>query len=89
MSNLSSDNQWWHYIIISSNPRVIHSHSNKALFLFLPQLSEDWQIDYESYDWRKLDPDSEECKTMVKEYFAWEGDFKHVGKAFNQGKIFK
>uniref|UniRef100_A0A668U4A7 Elongation factor 1-gamma n=1 Tax=Oreochromis aureus TaxID=47969 RepID=A0A668U4A7_OREAU len=52
-------------------------------------LSEDWQIDYESYDWRKLDPDSEECKTMVKEYFAWEGDFKHVGKAFNQGKIFK
>lgn len=26
---------------------------------------------------------------MVKEYFAWEGEFKHVGKAFNQGKIFK
>lgn len=58
-------------------------------FLFSCQLSEDWQIDYESYDWRKLDPDSEECKTMVKEYFAWEGDFKHVGKAFNQGKVFK
>lgn len=56
---------------------------------FPSQLSEDWQIDYESYDWRKLDPNSEECKTMVKEYFAWEGDFKHVGKAFNQGKIFK
>ncbi|TRY94366.1 hypothetical protein DNTS_007150 [Danionella cerebrum] len=52
-------------------------------------LSEDWQIDYESYTWRKLDVDSEECKTMVKEYFAWEGDFKHVGKPFNQGKIFK
>ncbi|XP_010766151.1 elongation factor 1-gamma-like [Notothenia coriiceps] len=52
-------------------------------------LSPDWQIDYESYDWRKLDPSSEECKTMVKEYFAWEGDFKHVGKAFNQGKVFK
>ncbi|KAK2904211.1 elongation factor 1-gamma [Channa argus] len=52
-------------------------------------LSEDWQIDYESYDWRKLEPDSEECKTMVKEYFAWEGEFKHVGKPFNQGKIFK
>uniref|UniRef100_A0A8C9ZW29 Eukaryotic translation elongation factor 1 gamma n=1 Tax=Sander lucioperca TaxID=283035 RepID=A0A8C9ZW29_SANLU len=52
-------------------------------------LSQDWQIDYESYDWRKLDSKSEECKTMVKEYFAWEGDFKHVGKAFNQGKIFK
>uniref|UniRef100_A0AAR2KZR9 Elongation factor 1-gamma n=1 Tax=Pygocentrus nattereri TaxID=42514 RepID=A0AAR2KZR9_PYGNA len=52
-------------------------------------LSEDWQIDYESYSWRKLDVDSEECKTMVKEYFAWEGEFKHVGKPFNQGKIFK
>ncbi|CAI9572630.1 unnamed protein product [Staurois parvus] len=52
-------------------------------------LSEDWQIDYESYTWRKLDTDSEECKTLVKEYFCWEGDFKHVGKAFNQGKIFK
>ncbi|XP_061690285.1 elongation factor 1-gamma isoform X1 [Syngnathoides biaculeatus] len=52
-------------------------------------LSPDWQIDYESYDWRKLDPKSEECKTMVKEYFSWEGEFKHVGKAVNQGKIFK
>ncbi|XP_077311971.1 elongation factor 1-gamma [Lithobates pipiens] len=52
-------------------------------------LSEDWQIDYESYSWRKLDSESEECKTLVKEYFCWEGDFKHVGKAFNQGKIFK
>ena len=36
-----------------------------------------------------MNPESEECKTMVKEYFAWEGEFKHVGKAFNQGKIFK
>ncbi|XP_028665441.1 elongation factor 1-gamma [Erpetoichthys calabaricus] len=52
-------------------------------------LCEDWQIDYESYAWRKLDVDSDECKTMVKEYFAWEGEFKHVGKPFNQGKIFK
>lgn len=57
--------------------------------VFLFQLSEDWQIDYESYNWRKLDVDSEECKTMVKEYFAWEGEFKHVGKPFSQGKIFK
>ncbi|KAJ1108688.1 hypothetical protein NDU88_006060 [Pleurodeles waltl] len=52
-------------------------------------LCEDWQIDYESYTWRKLDVDSEECKTMVKEYFTWEGEFKHIGKPFNQGKIFK
>ncbi|KAL8184279.1 UNVERIFIED_CONTAM: Elongation factor 1-gamma [Gekko kuhli] len=52
-------------------------------------LSPDWQVDYESYAWRKLDPDSEECKTLVKEYFLWEGEFKHVGKVFCQGKIFK
>merc|ERR1719244_1611557 len=53
------------------------------------ELCQDWQIDYESYSWRKLDPDSEECKTLVKEYFMWEGEFKHVGKPFNQGKIYK
>lgn len=57
--------------------------------MFCPQLSPDWGIDYESYEWRKLDPNSEECKTMVKEYFLWEGEFKNVGKDFNQGKIFK
>lgn len=56
---------------------------------FCHQLSPDWGIDYESYEWRKLDPTSEECKTMVKEYFLWEGEFKNVGKNFNQGKIFK
>ncbi|XP_060613855.2 elongation factor 1-gamma [Anolis sagrei] len=52
-------------------------------------LSPDWQVDYESYTWRKLDPESAECKTLVKEYFLWEGEFKHVGKSVNQGKIFK
>ena len=52
-------------------------------------LSPDWQVDYESYTWRKLDPGSEETQTLVREYFCWEGAFQHVGKAFNQGKIFK
>lgn len=50
-------------------------------------LSPDWQVDYESYEWKKLDPNSEETKTLVKEYFTWEGDFG--GKKVNQGKIFK
>jgi len=50
-------------------------------------LSPDWQVDYESYSWKKLDPNSEETKKLVDEYFAWEGDFG--GKKFNQGKIFK
>uniref|UniRef100_A0A8C7BPH7 Elongation factor 1-gamma n=1 Tax=Neovison vison TaxID=452646 RepID=A0A8C7BPH7_NEOVI len=52
-------------------------------------LSPDWQVDYESYTWRKLDPGSEETQTLVREYFSWEGAFQHVGKTFNQGKIFK
>ncbi|XP_041981300.1 elongation factor 1-gamma [Aricia agestis] len=51
-------------------------------------LSPDWQIDYESYDWKKLDPSSPETKKMVQEYFSWSGkDSK--GRPFNQGKIFK
>jgi len=50
-------------------------------------LSEDLQIDYESYSWKKLDPNSEETKKMVTEYWAWEGEFG--GKKFNQGKTFK
>jgi len=50
-------------------------------------LSDDWQIDYESYQWKKLDPKDESVKKMVNEYLAWEGQFG--GKKFNQGKIFK
>lgn len=52
------------------------------------ELSEDWQIDYASYDWRKLDPASEECKKLVKQYFKWEGEDLQ-GRKFNQGKILK
>ncbi|XP_070494164.1 elongation factor 1-gamma [Chironomus tepperi] len=51
-------------------------------------LSPDWQIDYESYDWKKLDPDSEETKKLVTNYFSWTGTDKD-GRKFNQGKIFK
>lgn len=50
-------------------------------------LAEDWMVDYQSYDWKKLDPEDAKTKTMVKEYFSWEGNFD--GKKFNQGKIFK
>jgi len=53
----------------------------------LLQLSEDLQIDYDSYAWTKLDADSDETKKLVEEYLSWEGDF--AGKKFNQGKIFK
>ncbi|KAH0999783.1 hypothetical protein HUJ04_013557, partial [Dendroctonus ponderosae] len=51
-------------------------------------LSPDWQIDYEVYDWKKLDPKSEETKALVQQYFSWAGTDKD-GRKFNQGKIFK
>jgi len=51
-------------------------------------LSPDWQIDYETYDWKKLDPTSAETKKLFQDYFAWEGADKE-GRKFNQGKIFK
>jgi elongation factor 1-gamma len=51
-------------------------------------LSPDWQIDYEVYTWKKLDPNSPETKKMVQDYFSWEGTDKE-GRKFNQGKIFK
>ena len=55
--------------------------------MWFVQLSEDLQIDYESYTWTKLDANSDETKKLVEEYLSWEGEFG--GKKFNQGKIFK
>uniref|UniRef100_A0A182K109 Elongation factor 1-gamma n=1 Tax=Anopheles christyi TaxID=43041 RepID=A0A182K109_9DIPT len=52
------------------------------------KLSSDWQVDYEVYDWKKLDPASDETKKMVAQYFSWSGTDKN-GRKFNQGKIFK
>jgi len=44
--------------------------------------------DYESYNWKKLDWQNEEDKTVIEDFFAWNGDFG--GKKFNdQGKVFK
>ncbi|XP_059139491.1 elongation factor 1-gamma-like [Physella acuta] len=51
------------------------------------KLSPDWMVDYESYSWRKLDPDSDETKELVKKYFLHDGDFG--GKTIADGKIFK
>lgn len=52
------------------------------------ELSPDWKVDYEVYDWKKLDPTSEETKKLVTQYFSWTGtDSK--GRKFKDGKIFK
>jgi len=51
-------------------------------------LSPDWQIDYESYNWTKLNPSDEKTKQLVEQYLSWTGTDKN-GRKFNQGKIFK
>ncbi|XP_015179926.1 PREDICTED: elongation factor 1-gamma [Polistes dominula] len=51
-------------------------------------LCPDWQVDYESYSWTKLDPTDEKTKELVHQYFSWIGTDKE-GREFNQGKIFK
>jgi len=44
--------------------------------------------DFESYEWRKLDPSVPADKKIVEDYFAWNGDFGE--RVFNnQGKLLK
>lgn len=50
-------------------------------------LSPDWTTDYESYTWRKMNPDDENDRKLVDQFWSWEGDLK--GKKFAVGKIFK
>jgi len=52
------------------------------------ELNEDWQVDYASYDWKKLDVKDPQTKAMVSQYWKWEGEDSE-GRKFNQGKIFK
>lgn len=53
------------------------------------KLTEDWQVDYESYDWKKLDPKAEETKKLVELFFKQSEDSEYKGKKYTDGKIFK
>jgi len=53
------------------------------------KLSEDLQVDYESYDWTKVDPDSEEAKKLVVDYFGRRDGVEFKGKAINQYFVWK
>ena len=53
------------------------------------ELSEDLQTDYESYNWRKVDPDSEEAKKLVADYWGRNEGMNFNGKAFSQAFIWK
>jgi elongation factor 1-gamma len=50
-------------------------------------LCPDWTTDYESYNWRKLNPEDEKDKELFNQFLLWEGDLN--GKKFADGKIFK
>merc|ERR1711963_1196238 len=50
-------------------------------------LSEDLQVDYESYKWTKMDPSDPAAKKTIDEFWLHEGQFG--GKEFYQGKIYK
>lgn len=52
-------------------------------------LTEDWQVDYESFDWKKLDPKDSETKQLVELFFKQSEDSVYKGKKYADGKIFK
>ncbi|XP_063977470.1 elongation factor 1-gamma [Diachasmimorpha longicaudata] len=51
-------------------------------------LSPDWQIDYDCYNWKKLDPKDAPTKELVDKYFSWTANDSQ-GRKFKEGKIFK
>jgi len=57
------------------------------VLLFPLQLTEDWNIDAPSYEFTKLNPDSNKDKDTINKYLLWEGDFG--GREVADGKIFK
>merc|ERR1712058_184936 len=36
------------------------------------ELDDNWQIDYASYNWKKLDSKSDDTKKLVDQYWKWE-----------------
>ncbi|CAK8696977.1 unnamed protein product [Clavelina lepadiformis] len=50
-------------------------------------LCEDWQIDYESYKWTKLNFDDDNDRKMIKEFWAGEGEFD--GRECLEQKVYK
>lgn len=53
------------------------------------KLTEDWQVDYESFEWKKLDPNADETKKLVEMFFKQEDSAVYNGKKLADAKIFK
>jgi len=71
-----------------------HSNIIAGLWIWRGQdlmfnLTEDWQVDYESYEWKKLDPKSDETKSLVELFLKQEDSAVYKGKKLSDAKIFK
>lgn len=53
------------------------------------ELSSDWQVDYESFTWKKLDAQADETKKLVELFFKQDESAEYKGMKLNDGKIFK
>ncbi|EME30594.1 elongation factor EF-1 gamma subunit [Galdieria sulphuraria] len=47
-------------------------------------------VDFDAYEFSKLDPNNAKDRTLIENFFAWDGDFSSItNKPVNQGKVFK
>ena len=77
-----------YYIHINLIKHTVHVCLPKSgTVLLYIQLVDDWNVDAESYDFEKLDPDNEGDRETVNKFFLWEGDFGNRKVA--DGKILK
>lgn len=53
------------------------------------KLDEDWQTDYESYSWKKLDLKDPATKKLVENFWLSREDFEFSGRKFNSSKALK
>jgi len=51
--------------------------------------SQDWMIDYEVYEWKKLDWDAPETRAMVEKYWKCDESKTFGDKPFNECRIYK
>jgi len=55
------------------------------------ELCDDWTVDYDGYEWKKLDTNNAADKKTITEYFAWGEDCEKPfdGKKFLEAKTWK
>jgi elongation factor 1-gamma len=53
------------------------------------KLDDDWQTDYESYTWKKLDLKDAATKKLVEDFWLSRENFEFAGRKFNSSKALK